>query len=78
MGVIDKHPDFGDFLLANDLLFLANPVSETSDVKPSVTCSAADRPMSARVVAKPLRRRRRRRNASSCRRVAQCLLASHT
>jgi len=64
VGVINKLPDGVDFLLANDLWFLANPVLETSDVNAVVTCSAADRPISARVplVAKPLRRRRRRRN----------------
>ena len=47
VGVIDKLPDGVDFLLANDLWFLANSVSETDDVKSFVTCSAAYRPLSA-------------------------------
>jgi len=76
--VIDKLPDGVDFLLANDLWFLANPVSETSDVNAIVTCSAADRPMSARVVAKHFDVDGGDATASSCRRVAQCLVASHT
>jgi len=53
VGVIDKLPDGVDFLLANDLWFLANPLLERSDVNSVVTCSAADQPRSARIVTKP-------------------------